>query len=97
MATIQITIDGDGNITGGDLNNATVGESVTWQVTGGIITSIGVAPGKTYPFSVVTAPGKGTNNQWTAVISGAGDYQIMDSLRKSKTPKIQLVSPMAVK
>ncbi len=98
MANIPVSIDGQGNITCPDIT-ARVGEQVSWSVswagTQGTIT-VGPAAGKASPFSSVTAPAKGGNSQWTAIVGSAGEYSIGDSSGKVRTPKIAILTPKPV-
>jgi hypothetical protein len=96
---IPVSIDGQGNITCPDITVAAGTEvtwSVTWAATKGTIT-VGPAPGKTSPFTNVTAPGRTNANQWSAIVASAGEYNIGDSAGKQKSPKIAILTPMLEK
>ena len=88
---IQVSIDAQGNISCPD---ATVraGDTVTWPVTGGTISSI--TPGTPSPFRNTPQI---SNGQWSATVVGAGSYTITDPQGKQRTPKISIVSPVPVK
>ena len=91
MANIAVSIDAEGNITCPDETLA-AGSQVTWVVTGGTVTSI--APGKPSPFNTPPAISRG---QWNATVIASGSYTITDSVGKTRTPRITILTPKPVK
>lgn len=91
MAQIPVSINRTGDITISDITVA-AGETVTWWVNGGTVTSI--TPGDPSPFRANPTQANGV---WTAVVISSGTYTITDSLGKKRTPRINIVTPAMVK
>jgi hypothetical protein len=88
---VSVSIDAKGDISCPDTLGASIGDTMTWSVAGGTITSI--TPGRPSPFTAVPVS---VNGQWSATIAGAGSYTVMDLQGKQKPAKITLVLPETV-